>query len=79
MPVHCTRIRLFGICILFISLCLLRSSTLSFLDVLKVFKAMLSGIQEKLPFRYQQTYRDWRTLDAVSTNCGCPSITLESL
>ena len=37
MPVRCTRIRPFGICILFILLCLLRSSTLSLLDVLKSF------------------------------------------
>ena len=36
-----------GICILFISLCLLCSSTSSFVDVLKVSRAILSGLQEK--------------------------------
>ena len=41
-------------------------------------RVMLSGLQEKLPFRCQQTSHDWMTQDTVSANYGCPSRTLES-
>ena len=70
--------KIVGICILFISLCLLRLSTLSSLDVLKFSRVILSGVPEKLPFRRQQISRDWMLLDTVVTNCGCPNRTLES-
>ena len=62
-----------------ILLCLLRLSTLSLLDVLKFSRVILSGLQEKLTFRCQQISRDWIILDTISTNCGCPNKTLESL
>ena len=68
-----------GICILFISLCLLCPSTLKFREKCLGFsRAILRGLQEKLPFRCHQTSPDWITQDTVSTNCGCPSRTLES-
>jgi hypothetical protein len=52
------------------------SCLLAVIDVLRVLEMTASRLQEE-QFQIQQISRVWMTEDTVSTNCGCPSRTLE--
>ena len=62
MSVRCTHIRPFRICILIISLCLLRASTHSSFDVLKVFKGDVRWITREVDI---QMLADQPRLDVI--------------
>ena len=62
----------------FISLCLLRSSTPSSLDMLKVFQGDVNRVTREVVIQIPADQPWLDNLNNVSTNCGCPSKTLES-
>jgi hypothetical protein len=67
-----------GTCFLLISLCCYINLSLSFIGLVRVLNTMTNKLQAEQWFSRKKISRDWMTEDVVSTNCGCPSRTLES-
>jgi hypothetical protein len=66
-----------GMSICFIHCVCYVNFSLGLVVVLLVLETTTSRLQED-SFQMQQISRDWMIEDTVSTNCGCPSRTLES-